>query len=90
MSSKFRIGIDLGGTKIEGVVLRGPSEVLLRQRVATPAAQYEATLDAVAELVRALEQEAGAAGLPVGIGHPGALRGPPGAGAGAHHQPVRS
>jgi fructokinase len=72
-NNTLRIGIDLGGTKIEGVVLRGPSEVLLRQRVATPAAQYEATLDAVAELVRALEQEAGAAGLPVGIGHPGAL-----------------
>lgn len=69
----LRIGIDLGGTKIEGVVLRGEAEVLLRKRVPTPAAQYGATLEAVARLVRELEQEAGAAGLPVGVGHPGAL-----------------
>jgi len=69
----LRIGIDLGGTKIEGIVLRGAAEVVQRRRVATPAARYEATLDAVAALVRELEQAAGARDLPVGIGHPGAL-----------------
>jgi fructokinase len=68
-----RIGIDLGGTKIEGIVLRGESEVMLRKRIATPAAQYEATVAAVAGLVRELEQAAGASALPVGIGHPGAV-----------------
>ncbi|HZR34794.1 MAG TPA: ROK family protein [Nevskia sp.] len=76
MNSKInnlRVGIDLGGTKIEGVVLRGAAEVLHRRRVATPAMQYEATLDTVAELVGALERDAGGQGLPVGIGHPGAL-----------------
>lgn len=69
----MRIGIDLGGTKIEGIVLRGESEVMLRKRIATPAAQYEATVAAVAGLVRELEQAAGASALPVGIGHPGAV-----------------
>lgn len=69
----LRIGIDLGGTKIEGVVLRGEHEVLLRRRVPTPAMRYQATLAAVAELVHALEREAGVDGLAVGVGHPGAL-----------------
>jgi fructokinase len=73
LNGELRIGIDLGGTKIEGIVLRGEAEVLLRRRVPTPAMQYEATLQAVVELVHGLEQEAGADPLPVGIGHPGAL-----------------
>ena len=68
----LRIGIDLGGTKIEGVVLREEAEVVQRLRVATPATQYQATIAAVAKLVRDLEQAAGNGGLPVGIGHPGA------------------
>ncbi len=69
----MRIGIDLGGTKIEGIVLRGDSEVLLRRRILTPAGQYQSTLAAVAALVRELEQEAGAGKLPVGVGQPGAI-----------------
>ncbi len=69
----LRVGIDLGGTKIEGIVLRGDSEVLLRRRILTPAGQYQPTLAAVAALVRELEQEAGAGKLPVGVGHPGAI-----------------
>jgi fructokinase len=73
MSRPLRIGIDLGGTKIEGIVLRGEAEVLHRLRVPTPAMQYEATLETVARLVRELEQATAASGLPIGIGHPGAL-----------------
>jgi fructokinase len=69
----LRIGIDLGGTKIEGIVLRGESEVVLRRRIVTPAQQYRPTIDAVAALVRELEQEAGVGALPVGVGHPGAI-----------------
>ncbi|WP_293394560.1 ROK family protein [Nevskia sp.] len=68
-----RIGIDLGGTKIEGIVLRGATEVVARQRIATPSGDYAATVAAVAALVAALEREVGARGLPVGIGHPGAI-----------------
>jgi fructokinase len=69
----FRIGIDLGGTKTEGIVLRGATEVVARQRIATPGGDYAGTVAAVAALVAALEAEAGARDLPVGIGHPGAI-----------------
>jgi len=67
----MRIGIDLGGTKIEGIALDGSRE-LARLRVATPRGDYEATLDAVARLVRALEERTGASGT-VGVGIPGTL-----------------
>jgi len=69
----LRAGIDLGGTKIEGIVLQGATEVIARRRIATPAGDYEATLVAIAALVSALERDVGAVGLPVGIGHPGAI-----------------
>jgi predicted NBD/HSP70 family sugar kinase len=68
----MRIGIDLGGTKIEGIVLDDAGAERLRRRVATPQGNYGATVAAVAELVRALEREAGARGT-VGVGMPGAL-----------------
>ena len=67
-----RIGIDLGGTKNEGIVLASNGDELARRRVATPAGQYLATLTAVADLVRTLEAETGVEG-PVGVGTPGAL-----------------
>lgn len=72
-AGRLRIGIDLGGTKIEGIVLRGDTEILARRRVATPAGDYAATVAALTDLVAALEAEAAASGLPVGIGHPGAI-----------------
>ncbi len=69
----MRIGIDLGGTKIEGVVMAPGSRIVERERIATPRGSYEATLFAISELVKRLEAEAGVAGLPVGIGTPGAV-----------------
>lgn len=66
----MRLGVDLGGTKIEGVVLDDDGKALARRRVPTPAGNYQATIDAVVALVRALEAETGMAG-PVGIGIPG-------------------
>jgi predicted NBD/HSP70 family sugar kinase len=68
----LRIGIDLGGTKIEGVALDQDGRERARKRVATPAGDYRATLDAVAGLVEALEREAGGQGT-VGVGTPGAV-----------------
>jgi fructokinase len=62
----MRIGVDLGGTKIEAIALDGASEVL-RRRVPTPRGDYEATIAAVSSLVR----EIGAG--TVGVGIPGAL-----------------
>ncbi len=70
----MRIGIDLGGTKIEGVALADSGQVLARRRVATPRS-YEATVTAIADLVIALERDTPPALLPasVGIGIPGAV-----------------
>ena len=67
----MRIGIDLGGTKIEGVCLDGHGAIVARRRVDTPR-DYEATLDAVSALVAALERDVDARGS-VGIGIPGVI-----------------
>jgi fructokinase len=67
-----RIGIDLGGTKIEGIALEGDGRMLARRRVATPRHDYAATVEAVCLLVEALEHEAGGRAT-VGVGMPGAL-----------------
>ncbi|WP_428311907.1 ROK family protein [Hydrocarboniphaga sp.] len=69
----MRIGIDLGGTKIEGVVMAPDSQLIAKRRVATPRGDYAATLAAVAQVVADLETEVAARGLPVGVAHPGAL-----------------
>ncbi len=68
----MRIGVDLGGTKIDGVALDEQGGVLARRRVSTPRGDYDATLAAVAGLVRALEQQTGQSGS-VGLGMPGAI-----------------
>lgn len=67
----LRIGIDLGGTKIEIVALDTPGHQLARRRVATPQGDYAATLAAVAGLLATVETELGQRGS-VGIGIPGA------------------
>jgi fructokinase len=70
----MRIGIDLGGTKIEAVVMGPGSRILHRERVPTPQTTYEATLEAIAGLVARAERAVGAsAPLPVGCGTPGAI-----------------
>ncbi len=68
----MRIGIDLGGTKIEGVVLAPDGAETGRRRVPTPRGDYRATIDAIAALVRELEAAAGAP-CQVGVGMPGAV-----------------
>ena len=55
----MRIGIDLGGTKIEAIAIDGAEE-LLRRRVPTPRGDYAATITAVRDLVAAIERELGA------------------------------
>jgi fructokinase len=68
----MRIGIDLGGTKIEAIALDDDGTVLARQRVDTPAGDYRATLDAMVALVDAIEGQLGRRGS-VGVGIPGAI-----------------
>jgi len=67
----MRIGIDLGGTKIEAIALSPEGEEIARRRVHTPR-DYAASLDAIAALVRELDRAAGAPGT-VGVGIPGAV-----------------
>lgn len=66
-----RIGIDLGGTKIEGIALDRRGAELWRRRVATPR-DYEKTLEAVAAMVFEAEAELGRQGA-VGLGIPGTI-----------------
>lgn len=68
----MRIGIDLGGTKIEGIALAGDGREIARHRVPTPRDDYPGTLRAITDVVRRLEQETGATGT-VGLGMPGSL-----------------
>ena len=66
-----RIGIDLGGSKIEIAAFDDAGGELLRHRVATPQGDYQATVAAIAALVEAAERQLGARGS-VGVGMPGA------------------
>jgi fructokinase len=68
----IRIGVDVGGTKIEAIALAADGSVLARRRVATPAGDYALTIEAVRALVTSLEAELGATAR-VGVGTPGAV-----------------
>lgn len=67
-----RIGVDLGGTKIEIIALNERRETLVRRRVQTPAGDYNATVQTIADLVHGVERELQIT-APVGIGTPGAI-----------------
>ncbi len=69
----MRIGIDLGGTKIEGILMADDSRIIKRVRIPTPANDYEGQISAIASIVSALELDSGSSRLPVGLGHPGAV-----------------
>jgi fructokinase len=68
----MRIGIDLGGTKIEGVVLDANGAICFRERRATPRDDYDGTVEAIADVVGAAERHIGRTAT-VGIGMPGAI-----------------
>jgi fructokinase len=68
----MRIGIDLGGTKIEGIALDENGKELVCQRSVSPHGDYQATIEAVISLVQRLEADTQQKGT-VGIGIPGAI-----------------
>lgn len=68
----MRIGIDLGGTKIEVIALADDGGELFRHRIATPRNDYAQTLQAIADLVQMAEQATAQQGS-VGVGIPGTL-----------------
>ncbi|MEM8570662.1 MAG: ROK family protein [Pseudomonadota bacterium] len=69
----MRLGLDYGGTKIEGIVLSPDGEELARARVPTPRHDYAAGLETIQGLTRDLEERAGGAITRVGIGVPGSV-----------------
>ncbi len=69
---ELRIGIDLGGTKIEAIALGDEGAPLRRVRTKTPRDDYGAGLEAIAGLVGEIERDLGRAGS-VGLGIPGSL-----------------
>ena len=68
----MRIGIDLGGTKIEAIALDENGATLLRRRVSTPTGDDVGTLNAIADLVLLFERELGQNGS-LGVASPGAI-----------------
>ena len=68
----MRIGIDLGGTKIEGLALAADGREIARIRVPTPRNDYPGTIGAIRRLVEELEQR-GEPGASVGVASPGAV-----------------
>jgi fructokinase len=71
------VGLDLGGTKIEGIALDRDGSVLARRRVPTPRGDYAATVEAVAALAEELAREcvepSGSPAPTVGVGMPGVI-----------------
>lgn len=68
----LRIGIDVGGTKMEAVAIDGRGNIVARERIATPKSSYKDVLHALADLVRRIEEIGDGSGS-VGVGIPGSL-----------------
>ena len=68
----MRIGIDLGGTKIEGIALDDAGEELFRKRINSPQGNYQNTLNAIVDLIIEIEKTIQDKGT-VGIGIPGMI-----------------
>src|SRR5690242_1253663 len=71
-NTEMRIGIDLGGTKIEALAIDRAGKELVRHRIDTPRDDYDATLAAMVGLVQQIERETGTKGT-VGAGIPGCV-----------------
>jgi len=72
MAARYRIGIDLGGTKIEAAAVDRLAAVRVRRRIATPTENYCATIAAITALVGLIELLIGET-APVGVGMPGTI-----------------
>src|SRR5688572_30630424 len=65
------IGVDVGGTKIEAILLDAGGQERWRERVVSPRGDYDASLQAIAGIVNRARQAAGGAHCTIGIGAPG-------------------
>lgn len=73
MSGILRFGIDLGGTKTEGIILDAAGGTLYRERVPTDQSRYDRVLDGIAALYQAMRRAVDDAPHTLGIGTPGAV-----------------
>ncbi|HZZ91390.1 MAG TPA: ROK family protein [Usitatibacter sp.] len=71
-TQELKIGVDLGGSKIEIAAFHAAGGERLRRRIDTPSGDYDATVGAIARLVREAEREVGAPAT-VGVATPGAV-----------------
>ncbi len=69
----MRIGVDLGGTKIEALAIDASGAELARHRVPTPPGSYAETVEAIRALVVGMEMRLGGGAARVGVGTPGAV-----------------
>ncbi len=69
----MRVGIDLGGTKIEGVLMAADSSILCRIRVPSPKNDYSSTINSIKSITSDLELRIGSNQLRIGIAHPGSI-----------------
>src|SRR6266852_4844548 len=72
MGVTLRIGIDLGGTKVEAAAIDPDGRIRARRRIATPIGEYDSTIATLVGLVATIESEAGASAS-VGVGIPGTI-----------------
>lgn len=72
MNDNYRIGVDLGGTKIEAIVLNQQGKEVTRMRIKTPSDDYQQILLSVADLVEEIEEGLNEVAT-IGIGTPGAI-----------------
>lgn len=72
MTTAYKIGIDLGGTKTLGVMLNAQGQEIARQQCPTPAHDYQGTIDVISEIVTALENTSNQTAT-IGIGIPGSV-----------------
>ncbi len=70
----MRIGVDLGGTKIEAIVLAPDGDIQIRERIPTPQGDYDATVTAIRDLIATIATRVGVdASVPVGVAIPGTI-----------------
>ena len=74
----MRVGVDLGGTKIEAAAFDNDCRELARRRITTPRGDYSATISSITELVGSIESNLGCGAARVGIGIPGTVFPSPG------------
>ena len=70
LRQKLRLGVDLGGTKVEVAVLDEAGEFLFRERLPTPQGDYAGTIETIATLIEQAEERLGRVGS-IGVGTPG-------------------